>query len=55
MPEDAHCQSEILPSADDDVPVEQLVTRIKSSRATANTADAAQQVIEKSRRRRAAD
>ena len=55
MPEDAPRESEILPGTDDDVAVEQHITRIKSSRATANTADAAQQVIEKSRRRRAAD
>jgi len=55
MPEDAHRESEILPGTDDDVAVEQHITRIKSSRATADTEGAAQQLIEKARRRREAD
>jgi hypothetical protein len=34
------------------LPVEQLVSRIKTSRATTDLTDAAQQLIEQSRRRR---
>jgi hypothetical protein len=52
MSDDAHLEEESLSNSDDDVPVDQLVTRIKSSRATSDTADAAQQLIDKSRRRR---
>jgi hypothetical protein len=52
MPEDLHPDSDTGPAPDEDLPVEQLVSRIKTSRATTDLADAAQQLIEQSRRRR---
>jgi hypothetical protein len=51
-PEDLHPDSDTGPAPDEELPVEQLVSRIKTSRATTDLTDAAQQLIEQSRRRR---
>lgn len=52
MPEDLHPDSDMRPTPDEDLPVEQLVSRILTSRATTDLADAAQQLIKQTRRRR---
>ena len=52
MPEDLHPDSDTGAAPDEDLPVEQLVSRIKTCRTTTDLADAAQQLIEQSRRRR---
>lgn len=52
MPEDLHPNTDSAAAPDEEAPVEQLIERIKSSRDTADTADAAQELIEQSRRRR---
>jgi hypothetical protein len=52
MPEDLHLETDAGPAHEDEVPAEQLVMRIKSSRDTTDMVDGAQKLIEPSRRRR---
>ncbi len=52
MPDDLHPEADTDSSPEEEVPVEQLLSRIKFSRDTLDLVDAAQQLIEQSRRRR---
>jgi len=52
MPEESHLAADLGPAHDEEVPAEQLVLRIKSSRDTTDMVDAAQELIGQSRRRR---
>jgi hypothetical protein len=52
MPEDLHLETDAGPAHEDEVPAEQRVMPIKSSRGTTDMVDAAQELIEQSRRRR---
>jgi hypothetical protein len=52
MPDDLHPEVDTDSSPQEDVPVEQLISRIKTSRDTPDMVDAVQKLIEQSRRRR---
>ncbi len=52
MPDDLRPDADTDTSPEEEVPAEQLVSRIKTSRDTPDLVDAAQRLIEQSRRRR---
>ncbi len=52
MPDDLHPDADTDSSSEEEVPVEQLVSRIKSTRDTPDMVEAAQKLIDQSRQRR---